>query len=97
MHLGPRFYDEAVGQFAAEENQGPHILLVPTAALLCMWCESIGDHQTSSAYVAKALDIANQLELFSKLPREPHLCTDYNRRMLKAEAIVAWGFYMRQV
>ena len=95
--FGPRFYDEAVGRFAAEEARGPHVLLVPAAALLCMWCESVGDDQASLAYAAKALAISRHLELFSKLPREPHLCDAHSRRMVKGEAIVAWGFYMRQV
>lgn len=97
VRYGPRFYDEAVRRFAAEEAQSPHVLLVPAATLLCEWCESVGDHQASSAYTAKALAIADQLELFSKLPREPHMCNAHNRRMIKAESIVAWGLYMRQV
>lgn len=96
--LGPKFYNEAVRWFTAEEeSHDPHILLVPAAALLCTWCESVGDHQASTWFVAKALSIANQLELFSKPPREPHMCDAHRRRMIKAEAIVAWGFYMRQV
>lgn len=97
VRFGPRFYDEAVRRFEAEEVRTPHVLLVPAAALLCMWCESVGDHQTSSTYATTALAIAHRLELFRKLPREPHLCDVHTRRMLKGEAIVAWGFYMRQV
>lgn len=95
--LGPQFYDEAVCRLADEEARGPHLLLVPAAALLCMWCESVGDDQAGSAHTAKALAIARQLGLFTKLPREPHMCDAHSRRMLKGEAIVAWGFYMRQV
>ncbi|KAK7990593.1 hypothetical protein PG990_014873 [Apiospora arundinis] len=91
--LGPKFFDEARELWESESEQQPRLLLVPTATLLSMWCYSNGDEKTGLEFSNESIRIGIDLGLFRTLPREPTLCDDYTRIMIRGEAMVAWGLF----
>ncbi|KAK7937323.1 uncharacterized protein PG986_014191 [Apiospora aurea] len=91
--LGPKFFEEARQLWESDSEQQPRLLLVPTATLLSMWCYSNGDENTGVEFSNESIRIGIDLGLFRTLPREPTLCDDYMRIMIRGEAMVAWGLF----
>ncbi|KAK7960450.1 hypothetical protein PG988_011664 [Apiospora saccharicola] len=91
--LGPRFFEEARDLWESDTEQQPRLLLVPTATLLSMWCYSNGDEKTGLGFSNESTRIGIDLGLFRTLPREPTLCDDYTRIIIRGEAMVAWGLF----
>lgn len=58
-----------------------------------MWCYSNGDEKTGLEFSNESIRIGIDLGLFRILPREPTLCDDYTRIIIRGEAMVAWGLF----
>ncbi|KAK8013683.1 hypothetical protein PG991_009276 [Apiospora marii] len=93
QNLGPRFYEEACQLWKLDSQQQLHLLSATTATLLSMWCYCNGDEKTGTEFSDESIRIGIDLGLFRTLPRAPPLCDDFTRRMIRGEAIVAWGLY----
>lgn len=58
-----------------------------------MWCYSNGDEMTGLGFSNESIRIGIDLGLFRTLPREPTLCDDFARTIIRGEATVAWGLF----
>ncbi|KAK8013755.1 hypothetical protein PG991_009348 [Apiospora marii] len=91
--LGHRFYEEACQLWKSDSQQRSHLLSATTATLLSMWCYGNGDEKTGTQFSDESIRIGIDLGLFRTLPRAPPLCDNFTRRMIRGEAIVAWGLF----
>ncbi|KAK8013760.1 hypothetical protein PG991_009353 [Apiospora marii] len=91
--LGNKFFEEARQLWESNLEQRPRLLLVPTATLLGLWCYSNGDEKAGLEFCNESVRISIDLGLFRTRLREPTLCDNYARTMIRGETIVAWGLF----
>ncbi|KAI8627220.1 hypothetical protein F5Y19DRAFT_477789 [Xylariaceae sp. FL1651] len=90
--MGHAFFEEAKRIWASEVDE-LHVLKIPAALLMTVWCNWNDMKEMGSFYLSQATRVALNLGFFHKLDEGLQSRELESRKRQKAIAIVAWGLF----